>query len=101
MPKPKVRHGATILESIHTAGISSVPKAQRSAHLELYALGREKSRLTQEKLALDARREVIDRHVGSINKRIVLLQDQMVREQQAEAGIKTPSQPIKMVDINY
>ncbi len=57
--------------------------------------------LTQEKLALDARREVIERHLGSINKRICLLQEEMVREQQAEAGIKTPSQPIKMVDINY
>ncbi len=101
MPKSKLRHGATILESIHTAGISSVPKTQRSAHLELYVLGREKSRLTREKLALDGRREVIDRHLGSINKRIVSLQDQMVREQQAEAGIKTPSQPIKTVDINY
>jgi hypothetical protein len=101
MPKSKLRHGVTILESIHTAGLSSVPKTQRSAHLELYALGREKSRLTQEKLALDARREVIDRHLGSINKRICLLQEDMVREQQAEAGIKTPSQPIKMVDINY
>jgi hypothetical protein len=101
MPKSKLRHGATILQSIHTAGISSVPKTQRSAHLELYALSREKSRLTQEKLALDARREVIERHLASINKCIVLLQDQMVQEQRAEAGIRTPSQPIKMVDINY
>ena len=101
MPKSKLRHGVTILESIHTAGLSSVPKTQRSAHLELYALGREKSRLTQEKLALDARREVIDRYLGSINKRIVLLQEEMVREQQAEAGIKTPNPTIKTVDISY
>ena len=101
MQKPKLRHGATILESIHTAGINSVPKTQRSAHLELYALGREKSRLTQEKLTLDARREVIDRHLASINKRILLLQQEMTREQQAEAGVKTPSQPINLVDINY
>ncbi|OHB63432.1 MAG: hypothetical protein A2Y76_13410 [Planctomycetes bacterium RBG_13_60_9] len=101
MQRSRLRHGVTILESIHTAGISSVPKTQRSPYLELYALGREKGRLTQERLALDARREAIDRHLGSINKRILSLQQDMAREQQAEAGIKTPSQPIKTVDINY
>jgi hypothetical protein len=101
MQRSKLRHGVTILKSIHTAGISSVPKTQRSPYLELYVLGSEKSRLTQEKLSLDGRREVIDQHLGSINKRIGLLQEEMMRRQQAEAGIKTPSQPIKTVDINY
>ena len=101
MKPHKQRHGATSLQSIHTAQVSSVPKAQKSAYLELYVLGREKSRLTQEMLALDARREVIDRHLKNICKQISGMQQEMAREQQDASGIRTPSQPVKTVDINY
>lgn len=97
----KQRHGAMTISSIHTAGISSVPKTQRSQYLELYALGREKCRLTKEMQVLDTRRETIRRHLGSIGQRILKLQQEMVRQQQAEMGIATPSQPVKTVDINY
>lgn len=101
MKVPKQRSAATATKSIHTAGISSVPKAQRSQYLELYALGREKTRLTKEMAVLDTRRETIHRHLESIRKRILTLQQEMIREHQAEMGAKTPGQPIKMVDINY
>jgi hypothetical protein len=101
MKAPKPRHGATTISSIHTAGISSVPKTQRSPYLELYTLGREKSRLMKEMLVLDTRRETIHGHLGSIGKRILKLQQEMAQEQRAEMGIKTPSQPVKMVDISY
>jgi hypothetical protein len=101
MKTPKRRHGATTISSIHTAGVSSVPKTQRSPYLELYALGREKSRLMKEMLALDTRRETIHRHLDSIGTRILKLQQEMTQQQRAEMGIKTPSQPVKMVDISY
>lgn len=101
MNMPKRRRGATTISSIHTAGVSSVPKTQRSPYLELYALGREKSRLTKEMLALDTRRETINQHLGSIGKRMLILQQEMAREQQAEQGVRTPGQPVKMVDISY
>ncbi len=101
MKAPKQRHGATSISSIHTAGVSSVPKRQRSPYLELYALGRERSRLMKEMLALDVRRETIYRHLGSIGKQILKLQQETAQEQQAEMGIRTPDRPIKMVDINY
>ena len=97
----KQRHGAAILQSIHTAQVSSVPKAQKSAYLDLYVLGREKTRLTQEMLALDARKEVIDRHLKNISKQISGMQQEMAREQQETSGMKSPSQPVKTVDINY
>ncbi len=101
MKTPKQRHGATTISSIHTAGISSVPKTQRSPYLELYALGREKTRLMKEMLALDTRRETIYRHLGSIGMRILKLQQEMAQEQRAEMGLKTPSQPVKVVDMSY
>jgi hypothetical protein len=101
MKLSKQRHGATILQSIHTAQVSSVPKTQKSAYLDLYVLGRERTRLMQEMLALDTKRETVNRHLGSINKQMSILQQEMVREQQAASGIKTPSQPVKTVDINY
>ncbi len=97
----KQRHGATTIKSIHVAGVSSVPKTQRSEYLELYALGREKSRLTKEKQALDIRRETIDRHLESIRQRILRLQQEMAKQHQAEMGVRTANQPVKMVDINY
>ena len=52
MSVPQPRRGATAIRSIHTVGIKSVPKTQRSKYLELYVLGSEKSRLVKEMLAL-------------------------------------------------
>lgn len=101
MSVPKQRRGATAIRSIHTVGIKAVPKTQRSQYLELYVLGSEKSRLVKEMLALDARRETLAQQLGSINERMLKLHQEIERQQQAQAGIKTPSQPIKTVDINY
>lgn len=101
MKVPQLRRAATTTKSIHTAGISSVPKRQRSQYLELYSLGREKTRLTKEMQVLDTRRETIHRHLEGIRTRILTLQQEMIRKHQSEMGVKAPNQPIKMVDINY
>jgi hypothetical protein len=101
MKVPKLRHGATSIRSIHTVGVKSVPKTQRSQYLELYVLGSEKSRLVKEMLALDARRQTINLQLTSMNERIRKLQREIEQQQQAENGPRIPSQPIKMVDINY
>ena len=101
MSVPKHKRGATAIRSIHTVGVKSVPKTQKSQYLELYVLGSEKSRLVKETLSLDARRETIRLQLESINARILKLHRQIERQQQAEAGVKAPSQPIKTVDISY
>ena len=101
MSVPKHKRGATAIRSIHTVGVKSVPNTQKSQYLELYVLGSEKSRLVKETLSLDARRETIHLQLESINARILKLHRQIERQQQAEAGVKAPSQPIKTVDINY
>lgn len=101
MNVPRQRRGATAIRSIHTVGLKSVPKTQRSQYLELYTLGSEKSRLMNEMLTLDTRRQTFDLHLASINERILKLHREIGQKQQAEAGARTPSQPVKMVDINY
>jgi len=101
MSMPKNRRGATAIRSIHTVGIKSVPKTQRSQYLELYVLGSEKSRLVKELFALDARRETINLQLASLNARILKLHQETEQQQRAEAGVKTPSQPVKTVDISY
>jgi hypothetical protein len=101
MSVPKRRRGATAIRSIHTVGVKSVPTTQKSQYLELYVLGSEKSRLVKELFALDARRETITLQLASLNARILKLHQETERQQQAEAGVKAPSQPIKTVDISY
>lgn len=95
------RRGVTALKSMHTAGVRAIPRTQRSHYLELYTLGSEKSRLTKELRSLDARRQTISGHLKSVNERIATLQREMNQEQQAAAGVQTPGQPIRTVDINY
>jgi hypothetical protein len=97
----KQRHGATTRSGIHTAGISSVAKTQRSQYVELHALGRETCRLTKEMHVLETRRETIRRRLASIGRRILTLQQEMVRQGQVEKSIPTPRRPVRMVDINY
>jgi hypothetical protein len=101
MSMPKHRRGATAIRSIHTVGVKSVPKTQKSQYLELYVLGSEKSRLVKELLALDTRRETITLQLASLNARILKLHQETERQQQAETGVKAPSQPVKTVDISY
>jgi hypothetical protein len=71
------------LKSIHSVGIRSIPKVQRSSDLELYILRREKDRLEKEIVALTKRKAVADRHLGSITKHIEELQ------REAHGGPKT------------
>lgn len=95
------RRGVTALKTMHTAGVTAIPRTHRSHYLELYTLGSEKSRLTKELRALNTRRQTISGHLKCINERIAMLQREMNQEQQAQAGVQTPGQPIKTVDINY
>lgn len=95
------RRGVTALKTMHTAGVTAIPRTHRSHYLELYTLGSERSRLTKELRSLDARRQTISGHLKSINERIALLQCEMNHQQQDEAGVQTPGRPIRTVDINY
>ena len=66
--------GVREIKSIHSAGLRSIPKVQRSAYLELYMHQREKDRLAKEIFLLDKKRNTAKRLLNSIDKRIEKLQ---------------------------
>ena len=66
--------GLRNLKSIHSVGLRSIPKIQRSSDLELYILRREKDRLEKETVALTKRKDVADRQLSAITKHIERLQ---------------------------
>ena len=92
------------IKSIHSINARSIPKAQRSAYLELYMFRREKDRLEKEIFVLDKRRNTAQRLLGSINKRIEKLQTEAHGEQKIKT-YKTyrniPTRPLKTFSIQY
>ena len=92
------------IKTIHSAGIRSIPQAQRSSYLDLYTLGREKGRLEKELFALDKRRTAGVRQLDNVIKRIIRLQ----KETSEEGRAKTPKgmhsvhvKPLKTMAIQY
>jgi len=75
------------IKSIHSIGARSIPKVQRSSHLELYALGREKDRLEKEIYALNKRTSVAERQLDSVYMRIKKLQKEIHEEQKMKLRI--------------
>lgn len=89
------------IKSIHSIGASSIPKVQRSSHLELYALGREKDRLEKEIYALNKRTSVAKRQLDSVYRRIKKLQKETHEEQKIKTHRSVPTRPLKTMAINY
>jgi len=89
------------IKSIHSVGARSIPKAQRSAYLELYMHRREKDRLEKEIFALDKRRNTAKRLLDSINKRIEKLQTETHEEQKIKTYRNIPTKPLKTLSIQY
>ncbi len=93
--------GIRDIKCIHSVGMRSIPKVQRSGYLELYMLRREKDRLEKEIFALDKRRSTADKQLDSINKRIEKLQKEVHEEQKIKTYRSIPTKPLKTMAINY
>ena len=89
------------IKSIHSVGARSIPKAQRSAYLELYMHRREKDRLEKEIFVLDKRRSTAQSLLDSINKRIEKLQTETHEEQKIKTYRNIPTKPLKTLSIQY
>ncbi len=89
------------IKSVHSIGATSIPKAQRSCHLELYVLESEKKRLEKEIFALNKRRSTAKRQLNSINKRIEKLQEETHQKQKIKTYRGVPTKPLKTMAINY
>ncbi|MBU2540712.1 MAG: hypothetical protein KJ593_02320 [Candidatus Omnitrophica bacterium] len=89
------------VKSMHSVGARSIPKAQRSAYLDLYINRREKDRLEKEIFVLDKRRNTAKRLLDSINKRIEKLQAETHGEQKIKTYRNIPTKPLKTLSIQY
>ena len=89
------------IKSIRSIGGGSVPKAQRSAYLELYVSGREKDRLEKEIFVLDKRRNTAKKLLTSVYKRIEKLQSEVREEQVVKTSKSVPGKPMKKLSIQY
>ena len=89
------------LKSIHSVGLRSIPKIQRSSDLELYILRREKDRLEKEVFALDKKKTAADRQLNSIVKRIQRLQKETHEEQKIKTYRGISARPLKTMAIHY
>jgi predicted nucleic acid-binding Zn-ribbon protein len=88
-------------KSLHSIGATSIPKAQRSGHLELYVLESEKNRLEKEVFALDKRRNSMRKQLNGVNDRIEKLQKQMWGKRGVKAANVTSKKPLKTMVMNY
>jgi hypothetical protein len=89
------------IKSIHSVGVRSIPKVQRSSYLELCMLRREKDRLEKEIFAIDKRKDLANRQLNGINGRIEKLQQEADREQKIKAYRNIPTKPLKTMSIAY
>ena len=93
--------GVREIKSIHSAGLRSIPKVQRSAYLELYMHRRDKERLEKELFLLDKRRTTAKRLLDSIDKRIEKLQAETQEAQKVKIYKNTPKKPLKTMSLHY
>ncbi len=93
--------GIKEVKSMHSVGARSIPKAQRSAYLDLYMHRREKDRLEKEMFVLDKRRNTAKRLLDSINKRIEKLQIETHGEQKIKTYRSVPTKPLKTFSLQY
>jgi hypothetical protein len=89
------------IKSSHSIGARSIPKVQRSSHLELYALEREKERLEKEIFALNKRTSRAKRQLDSAYLRTKKLQEEIYEQQKIKTHRSVPTRPLKTMAINY
>jgi len=93
--------GIENIKSIHSIGARSIPKVQRSSHLDLYVFEREKDRLEKEVFALNKRTSRAKRQLDSAYLRIKKLQKEIYEEQEIKTYRSVPTKPLKTMAVNY
>ena len=93
--------GIEDIKSIHSIGARSIPKVQRSSHLDLYVFEREKDRLEKEVFGLNKRTRRAKRQLDSAYLRIKKLQKEIYEEQEIKTYRSVPTKPLKTMAVNY
>ena len=86
MKKQVLIHGARDVKTIHSAGIRSIPKSQRSMYLDLFILSQERDRMDKEHMVVSKRHHMLGKQLSSVNRRLDQLQDELVRERELQQG---------------
>ena len=89
------------IKSIHSGGVRSIPKVQRSSYLELYMLKREKDRLEKVIFSIDKRRSASIKQLSDITKRVKGLQKETQEEEEKTGYRGTPARPLKSMAVKY
>jgi hypothetical protein len=89
------------IKSVRSIGATSIPKIERSAHLDLYVLGMEKSRLEKELAALNKRRSTVMRSLADVSAQVEKLRRQAYEQQRNKDQENTPQKPLKTLTVNY
>jgi len=89
------------IKSVRSIGATSIPKIKRPAHLDLYVLGMEKSRLEKELAALNKRRSTVMRSLADVSEQVEKLQKQTYEQQRNKDYENTPQKPLKTLTVSY
>ncbi len=93
--------GLSDIKSVRSIGATSIPRVERSAHLELHVLATDKSRLEKELASLNKRTSTVRRNLGIINKQIETLQQETLAQIRKEKGESGPQKPLKTLTLDY
>ena len=92
------------VKSVSQARIYSIPKQQRSVHLGLYVLAREKDRLEKELFQVQMKSRLIKKRLALSNKRMNELLQEICRLHQGDKNAKhveTVKAKVKKMSIEY
>ena len=92
------------VKSVSQARIYSIPKQQRSVHLDLYVLAREKERLEKELFQVQMKSRLIKKRLALSNKRMNELLQEIGRLHQGDKGEKhgqAVKSKVKKMSIEY
>lgn len=93
------------VKSAHSARISSIPKQQRSVHLDLYVLAGEKKRLDKELFQLQLKIKLVKRRLSQTEKHMAGLIKEISRSAESSAknlkGGRLTAPRLKKMRINY
>ena len=92
------------VKSVSQARIYSIPKQQRSVHLDLYVLAREKDRLEKELFQVQMKSRLIKKRLALSNKRMNELLQEIGRLHQGDKGDKhgqAAKANVKKMSIEY
>ena len=99
----KIRYVPSIrdMKSMHTAGIRSIPKAQRSSYLDLFILSKEKDRLEKESFMVGKRSSSLDKQLATIDKRMEILKKEISQEGKPMVRSFKATRLLKKIPIHY